>query len=373
MTGRAKVLHFVSYEFYFSFLSQLLLGGETMNAFIKSRKFMDEIFFGYEKSPEYRKVLQKGFEIFCHALTFPTDANFCHECPQKLGGDEKEDDYKEEIEYSIIDGIQMGCRTNDLKAEIKEDYFKEKIVENLEVKGVEAKDRTFLNTRKIRNIISNLLSKAEDPDVLDSSIKALSIIELDANATSVLELLNRISSKNKKLPSGYIPLLHELRLETPISALMLPYSSNRKIYETLMDYLNNKIDIFSSPSTLEKFINNFPIIIDCMKKVLETENSRRMENRPHLPSDVASIFKNMIKLRFDFDKLSLKTAAARTSPNSDFNAPVADFFPSYPIHTMENLYKADKTPDLSESDCEKNFLSQPQYLVASEQSRATTR
>ena len=123
MTGRSRNLHFVSYEYYFSYLGQLLVGGERMNSFIKSRKFMDEIFLGKEKTPEYRRVFQKGFEIFSHALAFPEDANYCYECPQTLVAGEKEDNFKEEIEYFIIGGIQMGCRTNGLKTEIQDDIF----------------------------------------------------------------------------------------------------------------------------------------------------------------------------------------------------------------------------------------------------------
>ena len=44
MTGRSNTLHFVSFEYYFSFLGQLLASGETLSGFIKSRKFMDEVF-----------------------------------------------------------------------------------------------------------------------------------------------------------------------------------------------------------------------------------------------------------------------------------------------------------------------------------------
>ena len=108
ISERERVLHFVSYEFYFTFTTQLITGGETMHAYIKSQKFMNERFFGCDKSPEHKKVLHKGFEIFCHALQFPSDSNYCYDCPQALGEDEKEDDFSEEIEYSIIDGIQMG-------------------------------------------------------------------------------------------------------------------------------------------------------------------------------------------------------------------------------------------------------------------------
>ena len=60
MSGRSRTLHFVSYEFYFSYLGKLLIGGERMNSFIKSRKFMDEIFLG-------KKSLQNTGE-FCREV-----------------------------------------------------------------------------------------------------------------------------------------------------------------------------------------------------------------------------------------------------------------------------------------------------------------
>ena len=356
ITGRERSLHFVSYEFYFTFLAQLIMGGETMNAYIKSQKFMKELFFGHIKSPEYRKVLQKGFEIFCHALKFPEDANYCYDCPQKLAGGEKEDDFKEDVEYSIIDGLQMGCRSNEMKASIKDEYFIEEVVDSSIVKGIEAKDRTYLSRRKIRNIIGDLLSKVDDPDSLSNSIEALGEMNLDSNAQSVLEMLHRISSQTKNLPDGYILFLRELKLETPISALILPYSSNRALYKDFMDYLNNKINIFSSADILETFVNNFPVITECIKNILEVEKLKPHSNTPFLPSDVSLIIKNMIKLRFEFDKQSRSVAPPRNSPSAGFLEPLADFFPSYPIHTIENVYKADSRPDPSESDeCEKEF------------------
>ena len=103
------------------------MGGAKLNSSIKSRKFVEQVFFGHDKTPEYRKVLHKGFEIFCHALAFPEDANYCHKCPEKLEVNEQEDDFKDEVEYSIIDGLQMGCRTNGLKVDIKEDFFQEEV------------------------------------------------------------------------------------------------------------------------------------------------------------------------------------------------------------------------------------------------------
>ena len=358
MTGQPRTLHFVSVEYYFSFLGQLLFGGETMSAFIKSRKFVNEIYFGNDKSPEHKKVLQKGFEMFCHALKFKEDSNYCYDCPQSLQLGEKEDDFKNDIEYSIIDGIQMGCRTNNLKAEIKEDYFKEELVEGIHVKGVEAKDRTFLNKKSVRTIIKNLLAKVDEPNALVVAVRTLHKSELDLNSRSVLELLHRILSEGNMLPKGYISLLLELQLETPISALMTPYTSDRQVYSTFMDYLNNKMDLFDSPSTLEIFINKFPVIIDCIKNILEAENTKKLQNLSCLPTDVSAILRNMIRLRFNFDKLSQKVAVPRISPKSDFVPPLADVFPSYPIHTKENIYKADKKPETSETDeCEKDFQS----------------
>ena len=355
MAGRKRTLHFVSFEYYFNYLAQLVEGGETMTAFIKSQKFMSEVFFGDEKSPEHRNIKQKGFEIFCHSLRFPEDANFCYECPQRLGDNEHEDAFKDDIEYSIIDGLQMGCRSNDMKAAIKDEYFEEEVVENVVVNGIEAKDRTFLNSQGIRNVIKNLLSKADHPTALCHAIETLGSMNLDGNAKSVLELLKRLSFQTKILPKGYIYFIHELHLLTPISALLVPYSSNRSLYKELMDYLNNKIDIFSSADILEKFINNFPVILDCIRNILETER-RTNKNQSFLPPDVSAIIKNMIYLRFEFDKQSRRVAQPRSSPNPGFVEPLADFFPCYNIHTMENIYKADKKSDSPESDeCDKHF------------------
>ena len=212
MTGQPRTLHFVCVEYYFSFLGQLLFGGETMSAFIKSRKFVNEIYFGNDKSLEHKKVLQKGFEIFCHSLKFTEDSNYCYDCPQSLQLGEKEDDFKNDIEYSIIDGIQMGCRTNNLKAEIKEDYFKEELVEGIHVKGVEAKDRTFLNKKSVRTIITNLLAKVDEPNALVVAVTTLHKSELDLNLGSVNSgiIFGRHLFFPKNLDLNYFPFTDQI-------------------------------------------------------------------------------------------------------------------------------------------------------------------
>ena len=121
-----------------------------------------------------------------------------YECPQKLGDNENEDAFKDDIEYSIIDGLQMECRSNDMKAAIKDEYFKEELVENIVVNGIEAKDRTILNLQGVRTIIKNLLSKADDPTALGQTIETLENMNLNVNALSVLELLKRLSFQSDK-------------------------------------------------------------------------------------------------------------------------------------------------------------------------------
>ena len=356
MSGKERTLHFVSYEFYFKYLMQLVTGGETLTAFVKSQKMMNHVFFGYEKSPEHRKILKKGWEIFCHSLRFPEDANYCYECPQELEAGENEDDYQDEIEYTIVDGIQMGNRTNDNKEQVKEEFFSEQEVENVVVTGIESKERTFINSARVRSILGNLVANHKDPIALSKAVDALSEMNLNENSNSVLVLLKRIHFQSKTVPDGYLSLLKELHFDTPISALMVPYSSNRAIYKELMEYLKQKGNIFSSANVLQRFINNFPIVLDWIKLILKTEGTDL--SKPFLPPDVAMIVQNMINLRFEFDQKSRKVAHPRTKPNEGFREPLADFFPSYQIHTMRNVYKADKERDTPDSDdCDKNFKS----------------
>ena len=115
---------------------------------------------------------------------------------------------------------------------------------------------------------------------------------------------------------------------------------------------------FPSPTNIEKMINNFPVIIECIKNVLASENTKAVKNSPFLPTDVSTVFRNMVKLRFKFDKMSRQVAAPRVTPAHGFEPPKADYFPGYPIHTMENHYAAEEKYEPIESDnCEKQFNS----------------
>ena len=157
-------------------------------------------------------------------------------------------------------------------------------------------------------------------------------------------------------PKGYHKLFVELNLDTPISALFTAYTSNRKLYSLFLNYLKNKVNIFEDAKLVEELLNNFPIIISIIKDILDEE--KKQNQNIFLPQDVLDILKEMVRLRVNFDKLSRSVAVPRKSPPKDFKPPVADVFPDYDIHTMDNKYKADIKPDKDEDeDCKKDFES----------------
>ena len=355
MKTRAKKIHLVSYELLFKYLSELLTGGEKLDAFIKSNQFMSEIFFGLEKTSAYSKIIQKGFEIFIHALQFPEKANFCFQCPQKLGDGEQEDTY-DDIEYSVVDGVQMGCQTNEAKGYLPKEVFEEETIDDDVVLGVEVKNRTCLNSKVKRDAVSELVKNVENRNALKETIKKLENTSKDDMTDKVVAVLKRISEKHKTLPKGYQMLFEELKLDTPISALLTAYTSDRKIYSLFYKYLKRESYLFDNAKKVEEFVNSFPVIWKIMQDILEEEKKLSVIDIPYLPPDVADIFKEMIRLRGKFDRLSKSVAAARKSPHPDFKPPAADFFPDYDIHTMSNIYQADAKHDKEEGkDCQKEF------------------
>ena len=353
--SRAKQIQFVSYELLFRFLGDLLTGGEKLDSFIKSNNFMNEIFFGFEKKSLNPKILQKAFEIFIHALQFPDKSNFCFQCPQELEDDGIEDDYND-VEYSIVDGIQMGCQTNEIKGQLPKEIFEEDTAGEDLVEGVEVKNRTCLNSKSKRDAISDLMSNLENRNMIKRTIKVLESTTQDDMTVKIISLLKRLAGRCKILPVGYRRLFDELKLDTPISALLTTYTSDRKLYSLFYKYLKKEVYFFDDAKKVEDFMNSFPVILSIMQDILEEENDGSVLKKPYLPDDVCDIFKEMIKLRGKFDRLSKSVAVARKAPPQDFRQPAADFFPDYDIHTMNNLYKADAKNDKDEEeDCRKEF------------------
>ena len=140
----------------------------------------------------------------------------------------------------------MGCRVQDDKSEIQDEYFNKEVLKDTIVEGIENKDRTFLKKKKVRDIISDLIKSKSDIRALSKAIHSLTSFELDDNTRRVLNLLNKIYSENKYLPECYVVFLHELALETQISALLLPYSSDKQTYGQFIGYMNNKEAHFGS-------------------------------------------------------------------------------------------------------------------------------
>ena len=355
MKTRAKKIHLVSYELLFKYLSELLTGGEKLDTFIKSNQFMSEIFFGLEKTSPHSKNLQKAFEIFIHALQFPEKANFCFQCPQELEDGEQEDTF-DDIEYSVVDGVQMGCQTNEAKGFLPKELFEEETIGDNVVRGVEVKNRTCLNSKVKRDAISELVKNVEKRNALKETIKKLEITSKDDMTDKVVAVLKRLSENHKTLPKGYQLLFEELKLDTPISALLTAYTSDRKIYSLFYKYLKGESYLFDDAKKVESFVNSFPVILKIMQDILEEENKLSVFDKLFLPRDVADIFKEMIRLRGKFDRLSKSVAVARKAPHADFKPPEADFFPDYNIHTMNNIYQADAKHDKEEEkDCQKEF------------------
>ena len=161
----------------------------------------------------------------------------------------------------------------------------------------------------------------------------------------VIVLLKRLGKKNRDLPKGYCKLFLELSLNTPISALLTAYTSKRQIYRSFWEYLKMETNIFNDAKMVYDFLNNFPVIIDAIKDIIEEENTNNKSQSEFLPPDVSEILKEIIRLRHSFDKLSRSSAAPRKTPHTDFIPPFADVFPDYDIHTMDNDYKADLKKD----------------------------
>ena len=239
-------------------------------------------------------------------MQFPDFSNFCFECPQELEYGEHAEDY-DDIEYHVVDGIQMGCKTNDCKGHIPKEYFEEETDGDELVIGVESKDRTCLNMKKARNIVADMLKDMRNKKKMKESIAKLEKIKNKTKGDNkildcLLLVLKRISKTHTILPDGYMKLLHELKLDTPISALLTPYTSNRELYNHFYDYLKQKKKIFDDPSLTEEFINSFPVIMNIMQSILKNEHGEKEYKNRYLPDDVANLFKEMIKLRRDVKK-----------------------------------------------------------------------
>ena len=196
------------------------------------------------------KILQKAFEIFIHALQFPNKSNFCFQCPQELENEEREDDYND-VEYSIVEGIQMGCQTNEVKGQLPRQIFEEDTAGDNLVEGVEVKNQTCLNSKSKQDAISDLMNNLENRNMIKRTIKALESTAQDDMTMKIISLLKRLAGKCKILPQGYRRFFDEIKLDTPISALLTTCTSYRKLYSLFYKYLKKELYFFGDAKKLK--------------------------------------------------------------------------------------------------------------------------
>ena len=117
-----------------------------------------------------KHIFLKGFEIFIFALIISLSTWACLLCPQEIEGNEIEDDFSE-YEIHIGDAISMGNGENEVKGIPHGKLFTEDKSGRKNVKGVEAKQRTFISEVDQRKIIENLVNNREDKNALKIAIK----------------------------------------------------------------------------------------------------------------------------------------------------------------------------------------------------------
>ena len=71
-----------------------------------------------------KQVFLKAFEIYIHATHYNTEDAFgCNQCPGELKKGENEDDFEDEREVHICDGIDMGNMQYPTKSMVEKDLF----------------------------------------------------------------------------------------------------------------------------------------------------------------------------------------------------------------------------------------------------------
>ena len=78
------------------------------------------------------------------------------------------------------------------------------------IKGIEAKDRTFLNMLSQRTILNDLSKTKMKKSDLIKSISKMRKLKKTKNLDLVINLLDRLASEYESVPSGFDLLLDEL-------------------------------------------------------------------------------------------------------------------------------------------------------------------
>ena len=265
-----RPLHFITYDFLFEYHSSLVAGGNTQNSFVQSKNDVNLVYRGQDIEIP-RRTFGKGYEIFIHSLDYDAKKAWgCDLCPKQLDSNMgKSEEEFTDIECHISDGINMGTIENDIKGYTGKDIFDEEIDSKYLVKGIDAKQRTFLNQIKHRKLLQDLSKTQMKASDIKDTISKINKTKKSPNLDLVLNLLQMLDERKKGVPFAYQLLTSELGKCTPVS-IILP-SHDKLDYKILAAFLEEKCNIFNEYDALEKVTNAFPIIIKIIKMILDYE------------------------------------------------------------------------------------------------------
>ena len=220
---------------------------------------------------------------------------------------------------------------------------------------MESQQRTVIRDSANRSVIENFVDKIDDPKSLSEAIKKFSARGRNALprckiTTSVANILKYIQKKDNPTETleGYRLLLRELHLSTPISALIS--SQNPEAYLFLLNFLDKKDDIFEDYEKTHLVTQEFPVIVTAIISILATE-----ANSNFLPDCVSTLIKSLVEYREEFDVLA-KEVDGSDPDDAKVAPPVAECYPSLPLHAGPENFFADKKKDKGESkNCTKNY------------------
>ena len=346
-----RPVHFVTYFYLFQYHQQLMSCGTSQNAYADAATKMNSMLDQGQSLD--RRVLRKAYEIFIHALNYDMEKAWgCARCPRPLGQDEHELDFDGVIEVHIADGINMGT-----SAALKEsmELFTEEKVDCPSVRGITAKERTFLAVKSERVMIEKLVASldgGDDRKKISLTCRRISNMKTKShNLELVGNLLNRLKGEQGTLSSGYQLLLDEIWRCTPISQLLA--SNNKQHLKTFESYIQGENDCFATLEGSKSLTEAFPFPVKILRMI------QRDESR--VPADVLEIFQALIDLKRAYTKLAEERAMPRRKPKPGHKAAESEVYPFYPLHTMEYAYDADKADVLKddganeEKGCNKDY------------------
>ena len=157
-----------------------------------------------------------------------------------------------------------------------------------------------------------MLEDRNDQKSLKSALKKLdtkgkAAIPRDDHLEIVHELLEHIDEIATRVPIGYLEMLYEIHLETPISALV--NSDNDEAFILLKDYLLEDDDIFSKVEEAKLIVAEFPVIAFWIERI------RKFTRAKFLPKPASNLIMSLLRFRDEFLSSAHKIDFEDPGPN----------------------------------------------------------